>query len=316
MGIFSKLFNKAPKTETAATVLQQTTAGNILDQQNQANLTPNITPDTAKSLARAAEHATETEQQRLARQGDKLIAMYFRGPNVLKEASVEVSDDERNAFLDRLTSVNEDAITPVMQSQLLQEIALPSGKKGQENYPKVFDRINHRHGLTILRFAGNYQADGSQLDANFLQDFLGKYPTPIEFEPRAQALIERLQENNVHPLKISQYEDDLITFQKDVYGKRYQYNQALKELQEQAYSRARTRGSAEVAAQQAIDHENLSKPVDTERIQAAWSDPSYVSPEGQSLVQSDSPSSASPQAPNLIYQNEVDEYDPSQQYPL
>lgn len=282
MGLFNFLKKSAKaETNTATTAANTNTAWDSLQQQpfsgDQA---------TSSQSANAAPQSGEALQQRLARQGDKIIAAYYHGINALAQPSVAVSPEERQGFYDGLTRVDEQKITPQIQSQILQAIQLPSGPNNQPNYPKVFERINNRHGLTILNFAGQFQQKPDQLTPYYLESFLQVYPTPIEFAPRGAELIQTLKDNDIAPLKIDQYEDDLVTFQQNVYGKRYEYYQALEQLKEQAYQGAKSRADAEVAADRLRNMQNLQQtPVPPEHIQAELADNPYASPEERDFYQ-------------------------------
>lgn len=268
---------------------------NFFNKSKSANTTPNApaAPNPWDSLSQApfagdqpntAPRQPESETARLARQGDKLITMYYHGPEAAAQPSVTVSDAERNKFYDALTSVNSDQITPAIESKLLQNIMLPSGPTGRENYAKVFTKIDTPHGLTILNyFTGNFGShQASQPTPDTLASLLKSYPTPVEFAPRGEILINSLKERNIPGPEIDQFEDGLEAFQKAVYGKRYEYYQALNELRDQAYSRAKTHADAEASRSRLQTMQSLQHdPIPQETIDAELHDNPYAAPEAR-----------------------------------
>lgn len=222
--------------------------------------------------------AAEAAQKNLKRQGDKIIAAYYHGINALEQPQATVSEEERAGFYDALT---HDQFDDTAQSHMLQAIALPSGGPGRENYQKVFDQINDPQSLTIINYIGQLGGGKSQpLTADSLPGFLQACPTPVEFAPRATEMIRIMKADpNIPPLRTAEYEDKLAPIQQSIYGKRYEYYQALQELKEQAYGQARTRANAEAAAQRMSDMQSLQAPASAERAQQELQDNPYASQE-------------------------------------
>lgn len=277
MGLFN-FFNKNKSANTASTEApsSEPSPWDSLSQAPFAGDQPN------------APRQPEPDQARLARQGDKLIAMYYHGPEAISQSSVSVSDAERNSFYNALASVDSDHITPATESKLLQNIMLPSGQPGHENYTGVFSKINTPHGLTILKyFTGDFgKHQPSQPAPDTLASFLKTYPTPVEFTPRGEVLISSLKERGVPGQEIDQFEDSLESFQKAVYGKRYEYFQALNELRDQAHNRAKTHADAESASDRLQNMQNLQQtPIPPEKIQAELQDNPYASPESRNQLE-------------------------------
>ncbi len=279
MGLFN-FFNKN-KSANAAPTEAASSEPNPWDSLSQAPFAGDQTQPNVSS-----QH--ESDQARLARQGDKLIAMYYHGPEAISQPSVSVSDAERNNFYDALTSVDSDHITPAAESKLLQNIMLPSGQPGHENYTGVFAKINTPYGLTILKyFTGDFgKHQPNQPTPDTLASLLTAYPTPVEFAPRGEILISSLKERGVPGQEIDQFEDSLEAFQKAVYGQRYEYYQALNELRNQAYNRAKTRADAESASDRLQNMQNLQQtPIPPEKVQAELQDNPYASPESRSQLE-------------------------------
>lgn len=174
---------------------------------------------------------TETTHEREHRQGQKLIAMYYHKPNdIAKVIARGLPANEQIEFYDKI--INGDLNTDAARSKLLQKIQPAYGADDAPDYQSIFNKINTLHGLTILNYAGGYGASGNlaQLSAPYLYDFYKKYPTPIEFQSKAASLINDLVNANTAPQTIEQYKTDLEEFQKAVYGKRYEYYQAMQNL--------------------------------------------------------------------------------------
>ncbi len=182
----------------------------------------------------------ETLAERVKRQGDKIIAAYLHDPTMLANKSVTVSSEERSRALHDLES---GAFSEEKQSQILQSIATPIGRPGQENYGPTLLKIGGHQPAKILAFVtmGARAADavGQEPSINAeserrLKLLLSEYPTPIEFAPREEAMMARLQEVGNTPAKLAQYRESFEHFKEAVYGKRYEYYQALEVLKDDA----------------------------------------------------------------------------------
>lgn len=179
------------------------------------------------------DRAAELKAARLARQGDKLIAAFERGPSVLSIKTVEVTDAERQAFFDQL---NSGQITAQDQSRMLQQISLPGSQGGgRYNFEPSFQKINNDHGRKILAFTGGFGFyNSASMSSDHLRYLLETCPTPLEFASREADMLQTLIRSGNSPAKIDAYREDLETFKQSVYGKRYEYAQALDALKTQA----------------------------------------------------------------------------------
>lgn len=185
---------------------------------------------------------SETLQERVQRQGDKLIAMYMQNnPSVLNQKVVTVTPSETAQFYQ---AMNDGRLNDAAQSQLLQQIPSAFGAANQPNYQGVFEQVRDKHGMKILAFAAglppeivNSTVAASTLTGDHIQLFnslMQQCPTPIEFASREEDLMNRLSAAGNSNAKLAQYEDAFERFKQAVYGKRYEYYQALDVLKNKA----------------------------------------------------------------------------------
>lgn len=174
------------------------------------------------------------------RQQDKVIAGFlWNGGAVPNEDFVEVNDEQRGQFLEMRRG---GIVTDKDESRMLQWIVSPVDRMGVE---RVFGRNidGNIHAERILSMATRDSFDYETARVGDLGDFLEKYPTPMEFEGFRDDFLGRIKELNSDK-KYQQYVQDMEEFQKNIYGKRYEYYLRMKELNEEAkrYSRDDSRG--------------------------------------------------------------------------
>lgn len=66
-----------------------------------------------------------------------------------------------------------------------------------------------------------------------VENFIHQYPTPIDFENTRESFLKIIRAGNSQE-KAQEYEDAMEEFQQRVYGKRYEYYKAMKELHKEA----------------------------------------------------------------------------------
>lgn len=165
---------------------------------------------------------------------------------MLGAPQVEVGDTERDTFYHKLAS---GQISQADQSQMLQLITLPAfNGGGQYNFEPSFQKINTNHGRKILAFTGGFGFNNAAgMSSDHLRALLETYPTPIEFaNPEAQMIDALIRSGNPEE-KVKQYQADFEDFKQSVYGKRYEYAQALDMLKDQAIQATETRSQAEIS---------------------------------------------------------------------
>lgn len=183
----------------------------------------------------------ETLQQRIQRQGDKLIAMYIRGDDsIIGQKDITVSPAETAQFY---AALEDGTLDEAKQSDLLKQTPSPFFVNGRPNYHGVFSQVRDKQGMRILGFATqgidgfNRAGAAPELTTEHTRMFdalMRAYPTPIEFAQCEKSLIANLRRVGNDETKIAEYEESLDRFKPAVYGKRYEYYQALEVLKDKA----------------------------------------------------------------------------------
>lgn len=172
------------------------------------------------------------------RQQAKIIMALESGDlNVLGGDAVTIEAGTRNAFLKKLA---EGGIQESQLRELVQKIAPPAATEGQqESAPfALFAQIvgdKQMRGI-VAKFTDIGFANRDVITAEHLGAFLQKYPDPALFELEAQGFLNELGRVN-GPEKKKQYEKTLREFLRIVYGKRWEYSEQIKLLQEEAERR-------------------------------------------------------------------------------
>ena len=272
MSIFGKIKSALVKPKTAETSSANVPKTDWDGLEKQVPFAGDQVPEDPESKHR----------RRLQRQGDNLIKMYFQGPEGYNDKT-PVSSSMRNTFYDRLSN---KTIKDADKSEILQYINLPSGPAEHPNFQKVFNTVNDRHGVTFLSTMLNIP--DTAVSAGSLATFLNSCPTPVEFKHQSDAFLQKLIDWGNDQLKINEYEDDLKIFQEKIYGKRYEYYEALEYLQEQMQERNRARANAKAAAsREAKKHDpNLGVVSDEhlDRMRQALDGSNYASPEEHQFI--------------------------------
>lgn len=210
---------------------------------------------------------SDTEAQRIKHRGDQILASHHYSMRMLHNNHINLTDTDRIKALDDLYSGKFSASE---QSQILQSVDLPVGKPGQENYAPTLLKISDRQPSRILAFAtfgpeaANAIHDASTINDEFqhrLQMLLRKYPTPLEFAPVEESMMQRLRDAGNSPAKLSQYEDTFEQFKQDVYGERYDYYKALEVLKDQALQQHLAEQSAADRPRREAELQELQTPI-------------------------------------------------------
>lgn len=193
------------------------------------NVPPNSAVVGGDSLATA-------EKNNNARQQRKIIAVLgnrYGGDDVsdayLKMPDVAVSEEERNRVLDELAS---GLITDTDKRNLLERITRPSDlENGLRNVYLGLDSKHEKRILAEMTQAGfgNWQ----NVAESDLSSFLRSYPTPMDFDNRANSFLDSI-EGGSGLQKRQEYERAMRDFYQKVYGKRDEYWQNIKSLEEEA----------------------------------------------------------------------------------
>ena len=200
-----------------------------------------FTPNTEQSA----------EKANFERQKRKLTGFYLSG------------GDENYIFKSNMPNYSDAAITPEAESavlemmangvdfsekenRLLRDIAGPehSVVRGPEySYRKGYDGVfndmsDDKHQRRILTYmTGGAEAwnKWDQTSGNTVKEFLMRYPTPMDFEKVAEDfLYNKLNDGHNDSQKLQEYYEAMDSFQNNVYGKKYEYFKAMKDLHREA----------------------------------------------------------------------------------
>lgn len=174
-------------------------------------------------------------QRNAARQQRKIIGALMGARDgepdmrVINLPDVEVSSSTREEFLDKIRSgeIGQDE-----EKMLLTGILSPVQKYGAEY-------IRGRMGKHELRILGAMTGGSNgfnrwmELGARDLEKFVGIYETPMDFENRSAKFLEEIGDLNGRK-KREEYEAAMSKFKKEVYGKRQEYWERIKALNEEA----------------------------------------------------------------------------------
>ena len=179
--------------------------------------------------------AQREEANRLRRERKLIAAFAYRqgeqsDTSFLNQYDVRISNEMRNAVVADMAS---GAITRTQEKELLECIALPSDFQG--GFPKTMSKLGTKHEKRILaRMSSAGFSNWNRVSEANLQEFLYQYPTPMDFDNAAQAFIDEIEYQN-GPQKRSEYEEAMASFRKKVYGKREDYWQCIRGLENEAY---------------------------------------------------------------------------------
>lgn len=180
--------------------------------------------------------AVDKEKANAERQQRKITAylLYGKLPEYIATPDVRLNAGDEDLLLDRLAS---GAITDSDKKDLLSSMKSPVSKKGPE---AVFASLEgDKHQLRILaHHSGLGFNNYSQASPNALQDFLSHFPTPLDFEAQSEIFLNSIKRGN-SPQKVQEYIADMAAFKRNVYGKRQEYYEQIKALEEKAAERER-----------------------------------------------------------------------------
>lgn len=214
MGLFN--FNRA-KNKSETSVEQRTS----WDKLGETQLVD--TEDAEQDRAIIAEKA---------RQERKAIGMVLNGKEAIVDSGDGIGEDERIQAYEKINSSEFDAEA---QSYILRHIATPDRLQGS-SAEMVFTEMDNRHNRRIFAYVNGIpdtQPNMDLISSEQVTETLKKYPTPIEFAPKAEEMLERVRERNT-PEKYQEYVRDMQKFKHQLYGKRQEYYEAFQALEGKA----------------------------------------------------------------------------------
>lgn len=192
-----------------------------------------------RNNANAVEQATDREKLKLERHQKKLVGYYLSGgdPNYIYQTDQDeynerhVSDDDKTQTLALIKGYPK--LCRRLEHQLLEGIESfpPYGKRNDEILSSLGD---DKHQKRILNYTlGHEWDDYDNLTSNDMKQFLKTYPTPMDFETDRKLFLQIIEKHNGER-KLQEYTDSMEDFCRAVYGKKYDYYQAIQDLHEKA----------------------------------------------------------------------------------
>lgn len=213
-----------------------------------------------------ARNEQSERNKNLARQERKIIASFAYGQDghpdlsYINYADVEVSQDMHDAVID---GIAQGVISRSQEREFLSDIRTPSDFA--DGAQKTMDRINSRQERRILAdMTGVGFYNWQNTSANDIREFLRKYPTPIDFESMAENFLNDIERDNGIE-KRREYERSMANFRMAIYGKREEYWQRIKALEDEAFRR----NNANIMQHGAAPHANGYRSFEQER-SAEW----------------------------------------------
>ena len=191
------------------------------------------------------------EKSNLERQKRKLIGFYLSGgdenyifkSNTPNYSEATIQPEAKTGVLEMMANGVDFS---EKEARLLKNIAGPEHTivNGAEyphrkGYDGVFDDMSgDKHQRRILTYmTGGAEAwdRWDQTSGDTVKEFLMRYPTPMDFEKVAEDfLYNKLNDGHNDSQKLQEYYAAMDSFQNNVYGKKYEYFKAMKDLHREA----------------------------------------------------------------------------------
>ena len=177
------------------------------------------------------------ENTNLRQQQDKLIGFYLSNGDKAyifesdKEQYSErnVTEADREEVLDMMRA---DKVPVEMERSLLLSIGDPYYFIGQDG---IFSHIQHdKYQKRILGYmTGMRWGEYAYTSGDNVYDFLQMYPTPLDFEASSRDFLQMVYDRNGRR-RAEKYIEPMEEFKKQMYGKKYEYYKAMRELHREA----------------------------------------------------------------------------------
>ena len=164
------------------------------------------------------------------RQQDKLIkATITNNPDVYNQPQANVYPEERRYFEKMIA---EDTFINTHIRNTINHIGAPIDSHTPE---EVFQPISgDKHLRRILAYATGAGSQNYQyVNSNSIQDFLNRYPSPMDYDEPSNELLQNVQENNSAE-KYQEYLGDMQDFKYIMYGKQQEYWDQAKLMRQEA----------------------------------------------------------------------------------
>ena len=181
-------------------------------------------------------HETERldpEQAKAERQQRKITAyfLYDKNPGYIFTPDVQLNDGDEDRLSERIAN---GEVTSKDERELLLSIKDPARKVGYEGIYSSMQ--SNKHELRILAHHSgvgfnNYQ----QANPNSVNLFLEHFPTPMDFEAQSEIFLNSIKNAPGNsPEKVQEYIADMDKFKHSMYGKRQEYWEQIKALEQKA----------------------------------------------------------------------------------
>ena len=173
------------------------------------------------------------EQQKAERQQRKLIAAFIMGenghanPDSLRAEDYIVTDEQRGYVVGCIANGVINAST---EHELIDSIQGPM----DVGNPLESQDGKTMHELKIAAYFGDGNFDNWQsVNRNTGNNFILKFPNPMDFEGASNALLEEIRKHN-GDAKRDEYAQDMEIFKHRMYGKKQEYWEQMKVLNAEA----------------------------------------------------------------------------------
>lgn len=205
------------------------------------------------------------EKVNLERQKDKLVGFYLSGGD-----TAYIFQSDKPQFSEkRVTNVNRDRALDILynneipvetERNLLASIKGPYNFVGQNG---IFQRIQHsKQEKRILGYmTGMRWGEHDYTSGENVHDFLLLFPTPMDFEASSRNFLQMIADHNSKE-KLQEYVGSMEEFKHQMYGKKYEYFKAMRELHREALERPprRTREDYGRFGKKSLESHNSKSP--------------------------------------------------------
>ena len=167
------------------------------------------------------------EYQNYAKQQNKLMAGLVGGLEAFANPP-QISGEQKGQILD---AISQGSINRGTLKSILVNIAGPEHQIGMT---AMSERINgNAHQAKILDFLGGKPLEDGKANEAAIQNFLNKYPTPVDFDQSKMGFLRMIKNHNPRE-KYMEYVNDMKGFTKNMYGKKQEYFSQMLDLERQA----------------------------------------------------------------------------------
>lgn len=203
-------------------------------------------PSMTRAVSQEQDYVKIADSERQKR---KILGAFALGINghinvdALNQHDVTMSREDRDSVIDWMAS---GQIGGAQKRELLSRIWGPM--QSIDNAGNVVSTLNTKHEKRILASMGSVGFNNWQsVGAGDMRTFIERYPTPMDFQATSDSFLDDIERNN-GPDKRAEYEVAMSSFKNKVYGKKQEYWDRMREL-DQEVDAARDRHERERSAE-------------------------------------------------------------------